>query len=187
MEEGNYPYFKNPLVKFKTKYYFSEMIKSRKKFTVIFWSLFVVMYAVYSFISGSVEKKDLIEVKGKVTSQVSIPEIYLYNDELRSKSVLNPEITYPVAGGELKFVAENSKLSTGKSVSLLYSKTNPHDVRIYNFLFWLRYSVLMPAFLIACFVYSVAFITINKYEEKADVLPGELDPFIYSEPENLEA
>lgn len=161
------------------------MKRPAKKFILIYWTLFVLMYAIYSFISGTVEKSDLIEVKGKVTSQVSIPEIYLYNDELRSKNELRPEITYPVAGGEMKFVSESSKMKTGRSVSLLYSKTNPHNVRIYNILFWIRYNVLMPAFLIACFVFCVAFITMNRYEEKADVLPGELDPFVYREPENL--
>jgi hypothetical protein len=152
---------------------------------VIYWALFVLMYAIYSFIAGSIEKSNLIEVKGRVTRQVSVPEVYLYNDELKSKDVLHPEITYPVAGGELKFIADRSKMKNGRTMSLLYSKTNPQDVRIYNILFWLRYSVLMPAFLIACFVYCVAFITMNRYEEKADILPGELDPFIYNEPENL--
>jgi hypothetical protein len=161
------------------------MIHSRKKFTILFWTLFVIMYSIYSFVTGTIKKDDYIQVTGKVTNQVATAEHYMYNGYPKSKEVIRPEITYPTADGNMTRVFNKSKLSTGKSVQILYSKTNPADARIYNFLFWINYSVLIPAFLIACFIFSVALVTINKYEKKAEILPGELDPFVYREPEKL--
>ena len=163
------------------------MIHSQKNFAIIFWTLFVIMFSIYSFITGSIEKQDYIQVTGKVTNQVSVAEHYMSNGYPKSKEVLRPEITYPVANGQMTRLFNDNKFSTGKSVEILYSKTNPSNARIYSFLFWIKYSVLIPAFLIACFIYCIAFITINKYGKKAEVLPGELDPFVYNQPEKLEA
>ena len=163
------------------------MMHSRKKFALVFWTLFVIMFSIYSFVTGSIRKADYIQVTGKVTSQAVTAEHYLVDGFPKAREVKRPEITYPVANGNVTRVFNDRKLSTGKTVQILYNKNNPTDALIYGVLFWLNTSVLIPAFLIACFIYCIAFITINRYEKKAEILPGELDPFVYSEPEKLEA
>lgn len=161
------------------------MIHSIKKFSIIFWTLFIVIFSIYSFISGTLEKQDYIQVTGKVTNQVPVEEHYMYNGSIRTRQVMRPEITYPTGDGQLSVVDNKRKKATGKTVQIIYLKTNPREIRIYNFLFWLNYNVLVPAFLIACFVFCVILITITRFDQKAEVLPGDIDPFVYRDPEKL--
>jgi hypothetical protein len=161
------------------------MIHSIKKFSIIFWTLFLVMFSMYSFISGTLEKQDYIQVSGKVTNQVAVAEHYMYNDAIKTKHVNRPEISYSTGEGQLSFVADKRKMATGKTVQILYLKNNPRETRIYNIGFWLNYNVLIPAFLIACFVFCVILISFSRYDEKAAILPGDIDPFVYREPEKL--
>jgi hypothetical protein len=163
------------------------MIKSKKKFSIFFWALFLVMVAVYSMIAGTIEKANYIQVKGKVISKVSVPEYYMYEGIIKTKTVSRPEISYPVENGSLSFIPDKTKMDLGKTPTLLYSKTDPKNVRIYNLSFWVHFDFVFPAFLIACFLYTIGMITMTRYEAQAEVLPGELDPFVYNDPEQLEA
>jgi hypothetical protein len=155
------------------------MTKRQKRFTFYYWSLVFIGLALSSFIVGKMHLSQCERVTGKVVDQVNVPNYRIVDNQIRSINDYRPRIEYRVNSNTTSsFIDRSSKLPTGAAAQILYLKADPTQAVRYTPLFWINYSLLVPAFVIACFLFCVILITITNYGKQRVIVPGELDNFV---------
>jgi hypothetical protein len=156
-------------------------MKSRLTFIICFWVLFFAGIGFYFYKSGNDYRAKCNEVPGTVISRVNMPEYYMNKGVATGKDRMYPLVQYTAGDKVMTYTEKRAKLKVGDNVTVLYEKENPAKARLLNGAFWFSLGIFIPAFSIASFVFCMVLITITNFGKKAEVLPGELDPFIYGE------
>lgn len=150
----------------------------QRRFTISYWVAVFTGLILYSLVSGMQYKWHRIEAAGKVVAQVNMPEYVVEKGDVRSIDHYRPQIAYTVGNTEYRYIDKERELATGTPITVLYQKGKPAAAESYSYLIWFNYNVLMPAFVIASFVFCVVLISITNYGKQREILPGELDVFV---------
>ncbi|MDB5196178.1 MAG: hypothetical protein JWP88_548 [Flaviaesturariibacter sp.] len=157
------------------------MKPAQRRFTRFYWIAVFAGLTCYSVIAGTQRKGQYKEVEGKVIEQVNMPFYRVVEGNIKSIDNYRPQIAYTDGKAAYTYIDKDRELKNGTVVQVLYEKADPSNALTYTALFWLDYNVLVPAFVIASFVFCVVLISITNYGKQRVIVPGELDDFFVSE------
>ena len=148
------------------------MPRFRTYFTLVFWSLFLLIVAVVLYQKGNAQKQQCTIVKGIVIDQISVTKTSLHRGgTIYGENAMRPQIVYPVGDSQYMYVDHNTSLHTGATPQIIYYTNNPRNARVYNLGFWIDFGIVVPAFLIAALFYRVVLIARSK-DNSTEVLPS---------------
>src|SRR5688572_25357329 len=94
-------------------------------FTIIFWSIFIIVTSIQFYWQGKKVLDRSILIKGKVVDLVPV--------KAKKRYVDRPQIEYSVGGASYLFVDRNISLEIGEEPTLIYEKGNIRNMKVYTF------------------------------------------------------
>ena len=144
------------------------MFIKRPSLALVYWIIFAFGCILFCYLDGKQRLDDLKLTQGLVIDQIPVRT----RSRKSSFDVQRPQIRFFAAGTEYIFTDKNTPLAIGTTASIAYPPANPRDAYVYNFKHWIAVGFLVPAFIIACFVFSVIWISGAEYSPERTILPS---------------